>query len=231
MARSARLVVPDCPHHIVHRGHNREPVFLGEEDYRHYLQSLFELKQMFRCRLYAYCLMPNHVHLLIDPGADPKNLSLLMKHVAGRQARYYNQLHGRRGPVWEGRYRSSPVAPPYVLPCSRYIELNPMRAYLAEQPQDYAWSSYRSHLGIDGYPLDRYSEHATYFVNDPASYRRYVISPSSHSELTFLRDAIHGNRITGDESFGREIARKLGLRVRHRRRGRPRKCDSVTING
>ena len=213
MARSGRLVVPDCPHHIVHRGHNREPVFLGKEDYRHYLRNLFELKQMFRCRVYAYCLMPNHVHLLLDPGANPKSLGLLMKHLAGRQARYCNREQGRSGAVWEGRFRSSPVAPEYVLPCCRYIELNPVRAYFADCPEDYVWSSYRSRLGIERHPLDGYPQYAS----------QLAARPLSHREVAFLRDAIQRNLITGDEYFRQQIAQKLGVGMQTRRRGRPRK--------
>jgi len=222
MARAARLVVPDCPHHIIHRGHNREPVFLGEGDYRHYLRNLFELKRMFRCRVYAYCLMPNHVHLLLDPGPDPKNLSLLMKHLAGRQARYCNRVQGSSGAVWEGRFRSSPVAPEYVPPCCWYIELNPVRAYLVDRPEDYGWSSYRSRLGMDAHPLDGHPNYTGQFGRH-APHRQDGASLLSHSELAFLRDAIQRNQVTGDEYFRREIEYRLGQKLNTRQRGRPRK--------
>jgi len=103
MPRTARLVVPDHPHHIIHRGHNRQPVFVSDDDYRYYLDNLLEWKTKLKCRLYAYCLMTNHVHLIVDPGENEVNLAKLMKRVAGRQTRYVNKLEKRTGTLWEGR--------------------------------------------------------------------------------------------------------------------------------
>ena len=123
-------------------------VFVSTEDYLFYLDNLKEWKEKLRCRLHAYCLMGNHVHLLVDPGDDGRNLGLLMKRVAGRQTRYRNRLECRTGTLWEGRYKSSPVSSDeYLLACSRYIELNPVRAGIVKAPEDYQWSSY--HLKVN----------------------------------------------------------------------------------
>lgn len=111
MARSRRLIVPNCAYHILHRGYARDPVFLSEDDFRYYVENLRELKELLNCKVYAYCLMLNHVHLLVEVGDDPSSLGGLMKHLAGRQARYRNGKEGSSGAVWEGRFRSSPVAP------------------------------------------------------------------------------------------------------------------------
>ena len=125
MPRCARLVLPNCPHHIIQRGHNRQVVFVGDDDYLYYLDNLQEWKSELECKVYAYCLMTNHVHLVIDPGDAPENLALLMKRVAGRQTCYVNKLEKRSGSLWEGRYKSSPInANEYLLACCRYVELN-----------------------------------------------------------------------------------------------------------
>ncbi len=90
MPRHARVVLPNMPHHIVQRGHNRSLVFASDNDYLYYLDNLKEWKTKLRCKLYSYCLMTNHVHLVVDPGDNPDSLGVLMKRLAGRQTRYVN---------------------------------------------------------------------------------------------------------------------------------------------
>ena len=107
MPRSARIVVANYPHHIIQRGHNRGVVFTSDEDYLYYLNNLKEWKMKLGCKVYAYCLMTNHIHLVVDPGEDEQNLAQLIKRVAGRQTRYVNKLEKRSGSLWEGRYKSS----------------------------------------------------------------------------------------------------------------------------
>ena len=148
MPRTARIVVMGYPHHIIQRGHNRQVVFASDEDYRYYLDNLREWKEKLGCKIYAYCLMTNHVHLIVDPGEDGGNLARLMKRVAGRQTRYLNKLEKRTGSLWEGRFKSSTIsADEYLLACSRYVELNPVRAGIVADPGDYRWSSYGSKTG------------------------------------------------------------------------------------
>lgn len=148
MPRAARVVLADYPHHIVQRGHNRAPVFLSSEDHLYYLENLKEWKKNLGCKVYAYCLMTNHVHLIVDPCENIENLALLMKRVSGRQTRYVNRLGNRRGTLWEGRYKSSPISTDeYLLACCRYVELNPLRAQMVGSPEEYRWSSYRHKAG------------------------------------------------------------------------------------
>jgi len=97
MPRKARLLVPHCPHHIVQRGHNRKAVFLTDDDYQFYLENLREFKQQYGIKVYAYCLMTNHIHLLVEPSDDVSVLSLMMKRLAGRQAAYVNKMEKRSG--------------------------------------------------------------------------------------------------------------------------------------
>ena len=99
-------------------------------------------------KVYAYCLMTNHVHLLLCPGEEVAAMSRLMKALAARATRYRNRVEGRSGTLWEGRYKSSPVqTETYLLACTRNIELNPVRARMVPVAGDYAWSSYRQRIG------------------------------------------------------------------------------------
>ena len=103
MPRKARVIVSDCPHHVVQRGHNRKAVFITDEDYQYCLSTLIEWKKELEVKVYGWCLMTNH--LILDPGNKSGRISLLMKRLAGRQARYVNKLEGRSGSLWEGRYK------------------------------------------------------------------------------------------------------------------------------
>ena len=115
MPRMGRVVLPNYPHHVVQRGHNRQVVFAAAEDYQRYLTDLRELKDALGVKVYAYCLMTNHVHLLLAPGDSTTGLGQLMK---GLAARYRNRLEGRSGTLWESRYKSSVVqSDSYLLAC------------------------------------------------------------------------------------------------------------------
>ena len=97
------MLVPGCPHHIVQRGHNRNAVFVADEDYQFYLEKLLEWKQKLGIKLYGWCLMTNHIHLIVEPTGKPESLSQLMRRLSGRQAAYTNKLEGRCGSLWQGQ--------------------------------------------------------------------------------------------------------------------------------
>jgi putative transposase len=148
--------------HLTQRGNNRAPCFRRESDYLLYLLHLRELSARLECAVHAYCLMTNHVHLLLSP-ASPQACVTLMKHLGQRYAQYFNRTYGRTGSLWDGRYHSSVAQTErYVLGCYRYIELNPVDAGMVDDPGVYAWSSYRANaLGKD----DRIvSPHAAYLA-------------------------------------------------------------------
>jgi REP element-mobilizing transposase RayT len=128
MPRIGRAILQYYPHHVVQRGHNRQVVFAEAGDCERYLETLAQFKDVYGVKVYAFCLMTNHVHLLVAP-EEIAGLGQLMKRLAGRQTRYHNRLEGRTGTLWESRYKSSPVdTDDYLLACIRYIELNPVRA-------------------------------------------------------------------------------------------------------
>lgn len=142
MPRTARVVVPDVALHVFQRGNNRSPCFLRASDYRTYLRYLREYAVQFGCAIHAYCLMTNHVHLLLTP-ASTSACAQLMKHLGQCYVQTFNMAHGRSGTLWEGRFHSCLVpTEDYVLACYRYIELNPVRAGMVAAPGQYSWSSF-----------------------------------------------------------------------------------------
>ncbi|WP_417836293.1 transposase [Thalassospira tepidiphila] len=118
MPHAGCLFLPNLLHHIVQRGHNRQTVFASPADYRHYLDILKEFSMNLDIKVDAFCLITNHVNLLLDSGSDSERFSFLMKTLAGRMSRYRNKLEGRSGTLWEGRFKSSPVqTDTYLLKC------------------------------------------------------------------------------------------------------------------
>lgn len=229
MPRTGRLVIPNHPHHIIHRGHNRQPVFLSDDDYLYYLNNLTEWKTKLRCRLYAYCLMADHVHLILDPGENVGNLALLMKRIAGRQTRYVNKMEKRTGTLWEGRYKSSPVSvEDYLLACCRYVELNPVRAGLVEHPVSYRWSSYSEKTGGYGNMVDADPVYLA-LCDEPGKremkYGEWVLSAIPEGEPELIRAAVRRGQLTGSQKFFDQVAERLGRRVESRKPGRPEKIQ------
>lgn len=228
MPRCARLVLPNCPHHIIQRGHNRQVVFASDDDYLYYLDNLQEWKTELGCKVYAYCLMTNHVHLVIDPGDTPENLGLLMKRVAGRQTRYVNKMENRSGSLWEGRYKSSPInANEYLLACCRYVELNPLRAGMVEDPAQYRWSSCPAKVGKttqSWLDLDLfYLSLGKTDVQRAKKYGNWLRATILESEIKIIREATQRGQLTANGKFVREISEKIGRRLELRGPGRPRK--------
>jgi putative transposase len=228
MPRTGRLVITGYSHHVIHRGHNRQAVFTVDEDYRYYLDNLREWKERLGCRLYAYCIMPNHVHLVVDPGERGENLALLMKRVAGRQTGFVNSREKRTGTLWEGRYRSSPISTDdYLLPCCRHVELNPVKAGIVADPATYRWSSYAGKVGGEGHDwLDQdpiYHGLGKTAEERQASYRKWTLEAVDEKELELLRQSIQRGGLTGGSGFVEEVSALLGKRFELRSPGRPRK--------
>src|SRR5438067_1704500 len=134
MPRQARFIVPDIALHVIQRGHNRNACFRDDTDRMVYLATVTELLRSNACALHAYCLMTNHVHMLLTP-ATPNACATLMRNLGQRYAQYFNRRYDRTGSLWEGRYRSCLVdSADYVLACYRYIERNPVRAAMVSSP-------------------------------------------------------------------------------------------------
>jgi len=160
MPRPLRTVSPGVPLHIVQRGNNRTACFFESGDFDQYLHYLLKASLAERCRVHAYCLMSNHVHLLVTPESEAA-CARFMKAVNQRYTQYVNRVYGRTGTPWEGRYRSSVVyAMRYALACYCYIELNPVRAGIVRHPARYPWSSFGANA--DGLDNPLIQPHGTY---------------------------------------------------------------------
>jgi len=222
MPRIGRVVAPNMPHHVVQRGHNRNVVFVDDGDYSYYLDTLENWSRQLQVKVYAWCLMTNHVHLLLDPGDDIKSIGLLMKRLAGRQTRFVNKQENRTGSLWDGRYKMSIVdSDEYFLQCCRYIELNPVKAKMVIQPRDYRWSSYRENAGLSSSVIvDRHGFSNLCDVSFE-SYREYVAENTPSSEAEFISQRLESNRLTGGSRFVKEIERRTGIKLEYKRPGRP----------
>jgi putative transposase len=141
MPRKRRFFLPDIPVHVVQRGNNRQAVFFDDNDYRVYLDWLADAASQHGCLVHAYVLMTNHIHLLMTPATD-QSISAALQALGRRFVPYINHSYQRTGTLWEGRFKASPVQnEDYLLTCYRYIELNPVRAGMVENPADYACSA------------------------------------------------------------------------------------------
>ena len=150
MPRTARAVVPGTALHVIQRGNNRGRCFFRDSDRAAYLGYLRRFASPCGCLVHAYCLMSNHVHLLVTPQTADA-CALLMKQLGQHYVQYVNRSHGRTGTLWEGRFRSCVAeSERYVLACYRYIELNPVRAGIVSRPREYPWSSYRANAQGEG---------------------------------------------------------------------------------
>jgi len=225
MPRTARVVLPAYPHHVVQRGHNRQMCFVESFDYERYLATLAEVKKELGVKVYAWCLMTNHVHLLLEP-SNATSLGLLMKRLSGRQTRHRNRLEQRSGTLWEGRYKSSLVQDDgYLLACCRYIELNPVRAHIVAAPEDYRWSSCRARLGyatssiLDLDPC--YRELAAEESARRERYGEFLQSAIPEGEWALIRRAVQRGQLTGNEAFRQQVAETLHRRIENRGPGRP----------
>lgn len=225
MPRRARVALAGVPWHVIQRGNNRSACFYAEDDYLYFLAQLDDQSGECGCSVHAYCLMTNHVHLLLTP-ERVDSASLMMKHLGQRYVQYINRTYGRSGTLWEGRFKSCLVQDhAYVLTCYRYIELNPVRAGMVSHPSDYRWSSY--HCNAEGKYSSLIEPHDDYLrlggsENSRLRHYRALINEGldPHS-MEKLRRATNGNYVLGGVRFQREIEKTLGRRVTPGKRGRP----------
>jgi len=228
MPRRARIAFANFPHHIVQRGHCRDDVFLCDFDRIDYLATLAECRETMQLKLFAYCLMSNHVHLVVDPGNNAANISRLMKRLAGRHARRLNLRNSWSGSLWESRFKCSPIETDrYLLTCGRYVDLNPVRAGIVATPGDFTWSSYRARAGIDPCqwldPDPAIEALASSEIRRRERYRELVSESIGEVELALIRGALQRNQLTASTDFVEKMNRDHGLFVPFRPRGRPRK--------
>jgi putative transposase len=212
MARRLRLILPGVAVHVIQRGVNRAACFQAEADYLVYLSNLRRLSSKHGCAVHAYCLMTNHVHLLMTPAAEA-SCTALMRDLGQRYVPYFNRRHSRTGTLWEGRLRSCIVeSARYVLACYRYIELNPVRAGLANHPGDYRWSSYAANSGIRADPF--VSRHAEFVARAAAgSYRALFDEEIEEPLLRAIRDSTNAGFPLAGNTFKSSVIAPLGWKT------------------
>ena len=149
MARLARLVVPGTPHHVTQRGVRQLATFFEDDDYAAYRDLVAEGCGSAGTRVLAYCLMPNHVHLILVPNQDD-GLRAALGEAHRRYTRRINRRAGWQGYLWQGRFHSFAMDEDHLIACARYVELNPVRAGLVARAEDWPWSSARAHLAGEG---------------------------------------------------------------------------------
>lgn len=221
MPRIARIIIPEFPYHVVQRGNNKQPIFLDNDDRKTYIDLAKWYCAKWSCSVFAYSLMPNHVHLLLKPSTKI-GVAKAMQGISLCHTQNINKKYHRTGRLWESRYYSSIVSKDlFFWHVVRYIDWNSVRAGLAESPQEYPWSSARAHmLGIED-PLTRL-EDLYEFINFEEG-KSFLEQEGSKEESAMIWRATRKGLPLGDENFQKDIERKSGKKLIPGARGRPRK--------
>ena len=221
MPRLARNVFANIPHHITQRGNRREDVFFKKEDREVYLQWLGEYCQKWSVKVLSYCLMTNHIHLILLPTTED-GLQRVLKPLHMRYAQRINKAKGWKGHLWQGRYFSSALDDTYLWSAIRYIERNPVRAKMVERAEDYPWSSAAVHCGIKVSSLLTRMSAKESLVHQ-AEWSDWLKLPDDEHYLEILRRNADKGLPCGSDQFISSLERISGRSLRFRPQGRPLK--------
>jgi putative transposase len=203
MARIARVIAVGYPHHITQRGNRRQKTFFKDEDYQVYLELVSEWCRKFHLDIWAYCLMPNHVHLIAVPETK-ESMARAIGEAHRRYTRYINFRKGWRGHLWQERFASFPMDELYLLAAARYIELNSVVSGLVKKPEKYPWSSASAHMeGKDDILVN-----VSPLLKIVKDWRRFLVYPDK-DELTILRRHEKTGRPLGDMEFVEHLENHL----------------------
>ena len=223
MPRVARVVVPGCPHHVTQRGNNRQDVFFVNEDYLVYLEILRFQADRFGLRVDGYCLMPNHVHLIVVP-AEADSIAKAVGRTHWRYTQHINDLHGRSGHLWQNRFYSCGLDTAHAWAAMRYIEQNPVRAKFCRAAWRYRWSSAMAHCGLAEDNTGLLSLTAWRKRLEPSGDWREALGEAVTDEQTErLRQSTSRGRPLGSDSFIAKLEITFNRRLRPLPVGRPRK--------
>lgn len=220
MSRKTRYIIPQIPHHALQRGNNRQAVFYDVEDRTTFLSNLIKNSKKENVLVGSYCLMTNHIHLLLYP-QTPQALIKLMKSLAQLHTQYINRKYKRTGKLWENRYKLNIVDPNCEWIVARYIERNPVRAGIVKSAASYQYSSATAHLKMVKDELltediiqDRGSEYLRFFNDDEADKKE---------NLKNIQTIIEQEKAWGNIKFIKELEDRFKAVFRARKRGRPAK--------
>ena len=214
MARFARIIAPGFPHHVTQRGNRRQPVFFCADDYRAYLQLLREQSHAWGFALWAYCLMTNHIHLLVVPTMEGN----LMRGIGETHRLYTRRINfreGWRGYLWQGRFASVVLDEPHLYAAVRYIERNPVEAGLVKRAEEYPWSSARAHVNHHPDPVL-----APSFLTDTIQDWRAFLADTNEPETVHrLEQHSRTGRPLGTPNFLTQLEERLGRPLRKAKPG------------
>jgi len=233
MARLPRVSPIDVPVHIIQRGNNRQVCFVADEDYAAYAGWLKGYSKKYSVDIHAWVMMTNHVHLLCTPRKTAA-ISSMMQSLGRSYVRYFNFEYKRSGTLWEGRYKSCLVEEDrYLFEVYRYIELNPVRAGMVSDPGEYRWSSY--HCNALNQASALCTKHPDYLSlgadakERSQSYRALFTNYLEDDLLTAIRTNTNKGLALGSERFKDEIEALTGIRVKQKKRGRPKGWRKMKI--
>jgi putative transposase len=225
MPRLQRVVIPGCPHHITQRGNRRQRVFVTPEDYEVFGRMLRKYAEQADLAIQAYCLMPNHVHIVAVPASDT-SLSRAFKPLFSAYTRHFNVGLGEIGRLWQGRFFSCPLDDSHLLAAVRYVERNPVRAGLVSTAEEFAHSSAAAHVGLQPDELlsDPCGLTAAISPQKWAAWLGDDTDPDADAEqVTCLRRATHTGRVAGSVKFITQWERILKRHLTPKKHGRPKK--------
>ncbi|HAV42024.1 MAG TPA: transposase [Acidobacteria bacterium] len=209
MPRTARIVVPGIPHHVIQRGNRSEVVFFKEEDRRTYLKILTFFAKKYKVEIWSYCLMTNHLHLAAVP-SRPESLAKMMGAVHKRYTALINIRNNWKGTLWQGRYLSYPMDERYLYTCIKYIERNPVRAKIVKRAEDYPWSSARAHI----FKWDDPVLSSFFMIDQIKDWRAYLQEKESEEDLEKIRKNQSSGHPLGNERFYNQIEKLTGLKLK-----------------
>ena len=216
MSRIARVVVPGYPHHITQRGNRRAQTFFSDGDYRAYIRFLAKEKELAEAEIWAYCLMPNHTHVVVVP-KRPDSLAALFKEAHRKYTRRINSRMRWSGHLWQERFHSFPMDELHTFNAVRYVELNPVRAGICETAEEWPWSSVHAHMRKEDDLLVRVEP----MLQRVKNWDAYLDEDVPESVLKLIRQHGRTGRPVGSEDFVRALERKTGRSLRKRRPGPP----------
>ena len=226
MARLSRVSPIGIPQHVIQRGNNRQVCFASDGDMRAYLNWLKEFSEKYSVDVHAWVLMTNHVHILCTPNEEGA-VSKMMQSIGRMYVRYFNCSYHRSGTLWEGRFKSNLIqSEKYLLELYRYIELNPVRAGMVNDPSEYSWSSYA--CNAFGVETALQTPHELYLALGKTkherlkSYRQLFKIHVNVELLKEIRESINKGLALGSEQFISQIEVLTGRRVSSRKAGRPK---------
>jgi len=221
MARLARVVAVDIPHHVTQRGNRRMTTFFNDEDYLAYRSLMAQSCVEHGVEIWAYCLMPNHVHLIAVPFSE-EALAKGIGRAHEQYTRRVNYREGWLGHLWQGRFASCPMDEKHLLAAARYIERNPVRAGLAERPEKWPWSSAAAHLRKRDDELVRVGP----LLELAPNWRSFLKIEESAADLDLLRQHVCTGRPLGDQTFIEKIGKRLGRNLFPKKRGPKNKANN-----